>query len=180
MQAADWLYGDEGHVLMTRGEEGTHWVPDDTYPVGFRIIGYQISYIDKLFGSEANKKLPRAVQDLGIRNSWLVMINDASDRFGTYNRMPGEERNTFYVSNIYKEFIENGYTIGADPVVTIPKSERTEVANIETPLKTYLTENVIKFIMDKRPMEEWEAFLGELQGMRADALVDAYNRNYIQ
>ena len=180
IKAMDWLYGEEGHSIMTKGIEGEHWVADETFPAGFKVIGYQTQYQEKLLGAEAAAALPRDRQDLGIMNWWLSMVIPAFDRFAYQQKLPEETEQAMFISDIYDEFNEKGYTMEADPVISIPKDDRSRIAQIETPLKTYLSENVMKFIMGQRPMSEWDAFLNELKEMNCDELVKAYNDNRIK
>lgn len=51
-----------------------------------------------------------------------------------------------------------------------------DVAAIATPLKTYISENLTKFIIGTRDLAEWDAFLADLAGYGdVDALLEMYN-----
>ena len=66
------------------------------------------------------------------------------------------------------------------PSVTPTSDESEELAVIENAVKTYVEEELTKFIMGLRGIEEWDSFVETVKGMNVERAIEirqgAYDR----
>ncbi|RRR72427.1 sugar ABC transporter substrate-binding protein, partial [Streptomyces sp. RP5T] len=48
----------------------------------------------------------------------------------------------------------------------------------DTPLKDHAIQNTLQFVLGKRPMSEWSAYVSELKAKNMQQLVDLHNKAY--
>jgi putative aldouronate transport system substrate-binding protein len=56
--------------------------------------------------------------------------------------------------------------------------EREQATLWETPLKDYVTQQTLKFILGQRDFSEWDAYVGELRSKNMTQYVDMVNKAY--
>jgi putative aldouronate transport system substrate-binding protein len=175
IRAMDFLYSDEGNILMSRGEEGTHWVEDESYPAGFKIIGYQAPYLKEELGEEKFNELPRSIEDLGINSWWLMGNVPAWNRHALQQFGPEQKDVAMFNYNLVELYEKNGWLIDPDPVLNFSNEEQERIAEIGTPLNTYVEENSMKFITGQKSMDEWDDFINGLEELNYQEIVDLQN-----
>ncbi|MEU3685007.1 extracellular solute-binding protein [Streptomyces sp. NA03103] len=160
IQFVDWLwYSDEGQRFTKWGVEGvTYTESGGTYRVADGI---------SLMGSAPNA--PKDLQkDYGFYNgvfsyggSWELV----SSAFG-----PDEKK--------FQEAMSQREELPVDPAHPLQSVEQEQATLWDTPLKDHVRQNTLQFILGKRPLTEWNAYLSELKAKNMDRLVDVHNKAY--
>ncbi len=184
MRAMDWLYTDEGVYTTLFGEEGTHWVKDDTYFGGARITGrkgYSTNLLVKegKMSKEDYEKLPDATALGSLGNYSIMGVIPSFYRFNLMD-MPLNVGDTKpHTTAIMRDIdygIKNGYTTGTqDPVIDFSKEEKDELSSMQTTLDTYMSEASMKFITGDKPMSEWDSYLAQLDQLGYKKMEELYN-----
>ncbi|MFD8302086.1 extracellular solute-binding protein [Streptomyces sp. NPDC059690] len=160
MQFVDWLwYSDEGQEFCKWGVEGvTYTKTGDTYRLrpGISLMGS---------APDAPKDLQK---DYGFFNgvftyggSWKLV----SSSFG-----PDEKK--------FQDAMSQRRQLPVDPAHPLRSTEQEQATLWDTPLKDHAIQNTLEFVLGKRPMSEWNAYLGELKAKNMQQLVDLHNKAY--
>ena len=56
--------------------------------------------------------------------------------------------------------------------------EREQATLLETALHDHVNQNTLSFILGKRPLSEWDAYVAELKGKNMDKYIDTVNQAY--
>ncbi len=67
------------------------------------------------------------------------------------------------------------YTLPPDPPVTFTGEESDRLKTIKTPLDTYISENLAKFVLNTKPMTEWDSFIAGLGQFDVSGVLKVYN-----
>ena len=167
LRAIDFLYSEEGQILMSRGEEGVTYEVDRAYPAG-----YQFNQIIE----ETNQ--PNAVSALeqyGCMVWWTLGIVDYLAWSKNFNLTPEDSAIADKNLEDINALIENGNLHATELPVVFTEEEQDLRAEILTPLQTYTEENVSKFMTGVRPISEWSQFLKEIENLRYKVLEAIYN-----
>lgn len=147
----DWInYGDEG-VTSTKSSDGTYWV-----------------YKDKR--SPEVLKLITDVYGIGQNENFYTVM-----KVDTFYNWAFNTKNTRFQTAV--EAYEKTVYTALDPLnlMQFTSAELASLKNTKTPVDTWITENLTKFINGVRPMSEWDKFVTEVNGMNVDAVVKTYN-----
>ncbi|MDG4863565.1 extracellular solute-binding protein [Streptomyces sp. T-3] len=158
MQFVDWLwYSDEGQAFCKWGVEGdTYTKTGGTYKLkdGISVMGSD---------PDAPKDLQK---DYGFFNgvftyggSWDLV----SSSFG-----PDEKK--------FQDAMARRRQLPIDPAHPLQSVEQEQATLWDTPLKDHAIQNTLKFVLGKRPMSEWDAYLSELKAKNMQQLVDLHNK----
>ncbi|WCE00153.1 extracellular solute-binding protein [Streptomyces sp. HUAS 31] len=160
MQFVDWLwYSDEGQRLCKWGVPGvTYTESGDTYELKPGI---------SLMGSDPDA--PKDLQkDYGFFNgvftyggSWPLVSSSFS---------PDEKK--------FQDAMSQREQLPVDPAHPLRSVEQEQATLWDTPLKDHTIQNTLKFVLGKRPMSEWDAYVAELKAKNMDRLVDLHNKAY--
>ncbi|MBQ0825292.1 ABC transporter substrate-binding protein [Streptomyces tagetis] len=158
MQFVDWLwYSDEGQTFARWGVEGVTYTRDGgTYRVADGI---------SLMGS--NPDAPKDLQkDFGVYNgvfsyggSWELV----SSAFG-----PDEKT--------FQDAMAQRRELPVDPAHPLGADEQEQATLWDTPLRDHVRQNTLRFILGKRPLTEWDAYVRELKAKNMDRLIDLHNK----
>ncbi|MDG9727020.1 ABC transporter substrate-binding protein [Streptomyces sp. DH41] len=160
MQFVDWLwYSDEGQEFTKWGVEGVTYTAS-----GGR---YQAADGISLMGSDPGA--PKDLQkDYGFYNgvfsyggSWELVSSAFS---------PDEKR--------FQDAMSGREQLPVDPAHPLQSVEQEQATLWETPLKDHVRQNTLQFVLGKRPMSEWDAYVSELKAKNMDRLVDVHNKAY--
>ena len=146
MQIYDLYYTEEFMMTKAWGIEGVTYEYDEEG---------EPHIIDKEKYSDVNTGTNSA-SDSRIDNVELA----TSTKIFYQGKMREDKLYNFW-RDVYSEEVETPYYDS----VTLSTDENEEFANIMTAVDTYADEQTSKFITGARPMEEWDAFIEELQGM---------------
>ncbi|MGW1951364.1 ABC transporter substrate-binding protein [Streptomyces sp. NPDC001920] len=160
MQFVDWLwYSEEGQKLCKWGVQGvTYTESGDTYELRPGI---------SLMGSDPDA--PKDLQkDYGFFNG--VFAYGGSWALVSSNFSPDEKK--------FQDAMAQREQLPVDPAHPLQSMEQEQATLWETPLKDHAIQNTLKFVLGKRPMSEWDAYLAELKAKNMDRLVDLHNKAY--
>ncbi|MEV6997997.1 extracellular solute-binding protein [Streptomyces sp. NPDC093982] len=160
MQFVDWLwYSDEGQTLCKWGVKGVTYTES-----GGR---YELEPGISLMGSDPDA--PKDLQkDYGFFNgvftyggSWALVSSSFS---------PDEK--------VFQDAMTERSQLPVDPAHPLQSVEQEQATLWDTPLRDHVTQNTLKFVLGKRPMSAWDAYVTELKSKNMDQLVDLHNRAY--
>jgi putative aldouronate transport system substrate-binding protein len=158
MQFVDWLwYSDEGQRFARWGVEGVTYTRS-----GGR---YRLEDGISLMGSDPDA--PEDLQkDYGFFNgvftyggSWELV----SSSFG-----PDERR--------FQDVMVRREQLPVGPAHPLRSVEQEQASLWETPLRDHVTRNTLRFVLGKRPLSEWGAYVLELKARNMQRFVDLHNQ----
>lgn len=185
MRMMGWIYTDEGIYQNIFGEEGVHWVKDDTYFYGARTTEKRQGYATGKMKDEGKltqaeyDALPNA-QALGMVGSyWINPVIQEENRYGLMDKPKSLVEEKPYITFIRDNVqygIDNGYTTGVvDPIISHTKEELDQMASIKQTLDTYTSETSMKMITGAFPLSDYDKFLAELDKLGYKKIEDMYN-----
>ncbi|MGX7674267.1 ABC transporter substrate-binding protein [Plantactinospora sp. DSM 117369] len=161
MQFIDWLfYSDDGQTFARWGVEGTTFVKDaagkPTLHPDVNVIGLR---------PNAPKHLQK---DFGFYNGVFA-----------YGGKPELVQSFFSPEEQEFQKVMNART----PRVVMPPfpftdEEREQVSLWQTPLKDFVYQATLQFILGQRDLAQWDAYLTELKGKNMDAYMDKVQEAY--
>ncbi len=153
MRYINWFYSDEGSEIVSWGKEG------ETYEV----VDGKKQYI--LPNEGDNAKLLYGFQTIG---SYLRIDPAAAEAC-----MSEEQAATtdFVLEHTHAELEPTTY-------MSLSSAESETIADYNTSLSTFVSENLQKFILGQRPMSEWDKFQEELSQMPIDDILAIYETAY--
>ncbi|MFH8414707.1 ABC transporter substrate-binding protein [Streptomyces collinus] len=160
MQFVDWLwYSDEGQRLARWGVEGVTYTRS-----GSR---YRLKPGISLMGSDPDA--PKDMQkDYGFYNG--VFAYGGSWELVSSMFSPDEQK--FQAAMARRE------QLPVDPAHPLQSFEQEQATLWDTPLKDTVIQNTLRFVLGKRPLSQWDAYLGELKAKNMQHLVDLHNKAY--
>mgnify|MGYP006349863475 FL=1 len=161
MQFIDWLwYSDAGQQFAKWGVEGTTFVKDAAGKISLapdvNVVGLH---------PQASKHLQK---DFGFYNGVFAYGGKPELVQGFFS---AEEQEFQKVMNARKP-------IAIPPPYPFTDEEREQVTLWETPLKDYVQQMSLKFILGQRPMSEWDAYVNELKAKNMTQYMDTVNKAY--
>ncbi|MFI6876796.1 extracellular solute-binding protein [Streptomyces sp. NPDC050400] len=160
MQFLDWLwYSDEGQTFCKWGVEGvTYTKSGDSYALKSGI---------SLMGSDP--KAPKDLQkDFGFFNG--VFTYGGSWELVSSSFSPDEKK--------FQDAMAERKQLPIAPPHPLESAEQEQVTLWETPLKDHMNQNMLKFVLGKRPMSQWEAYVAEAKAKNSDRLADLHTKAY--
>jgi putative aldouronate transport system substrate-binding protein len=160
MQFLDWLwYSDEGQKFCKWGVEGVTYTESGGQP--------ELKPGISLMGSDPDA--PKDLQkDYGFFNgvftyggSWALVSSSFS---------PDEKR--------FQDAMAQREQLPIDPAHPLQSFEQEQATLWDTPLKDTVIQNTLQFVLGKRPLSEWNAYLAELKSKNMQQLVDLHNKAY--
>ncbi|GIG92257.1 ABC transporter substrate-binding protein [Plantactinospora endophytica] len=161
MQFIDWLfYSDSGQEFARWGVEGTTFTKDAS---GKHSLAADVNVIG------LNPKAPKHLQkDFGFYNGVF-----------TYGGKPELVQAFFSPEEQEFQKVMNARTPRAvAPPYPFTDEEREQVSLWQTPLKDFVYQATLQFILGQRDLAQWDAYLAELKGKNMDAYMDKVNEAY--
>lgn len=160
MKLLDYLYSDEGMILLNFGVEGQH----------YEIVDGEYKYTDLIMNNPDGLSPQDALRSFGIQ-SQLTLLQDAR-----YERaFVSDEVNR--IRDIYEQ---DGHIGKKFPTLAFTDEEQSVINEKYTEIETYTNEMVDKFIMGVEPLDNFDAYVEKINSMGlADVLAvqqSAYNR----
>ncbi|MEU5634966.1 extracellular solute-binding protein [Streptomyces rishiriensis] len=158
MQFVDWLwYSDEGQRFAKWGVQGTTYTYSGSQ--------YKLEPGISLMGSDPDA--PKDLQkDYGFFNgvftyggSWALVSSSFS---------PDEKR--------FQDAMAQRKQLPIDPAHPLQSVEQEQASLWDTPLRDHVTQNMLKFVLGKRPLSEWGDYVTELKAKNMDRLVGLHNK----
>ncbi|WBB95884.1 MULTISPECIES: extracellular solute-binding protein [unclassified Solwaraspora] len=161
MQFIDWLwYSDEGQEFAKWGVEGVTYTKDaaDKW-----VLDSDIDFIG--INPDASKHLQK---DFGFSNGVFAYGGTTELLQSTFS----EEELKFQEAMGQKE------TLPVSPPRPFSGEEREQATLWETPLKDYVQQQTLQFILGQRDLSEWDAYVAEVEGKNAQQYIDLVNGAY--
>jgi putative aldouronate transport system substrate-binding protein len=161
MQFIDWLwYSDAGQefakwgvegTTFTKGADGKHELAKDVDMVGL------------------NAGAPKHLQkDFGFANGVFA-----------YGGTPEQVRGFYSEEELELQKVMDARTpITVPPPYPFTDEEREQATLWETPLKDFVTQSGLQFILGQRSFADWDAYLAELKAKKSDEHVALVNKAY--
>ncbi|MFJ3668833.1 extracellular solute-binding protein [Streptomyces sp. NPDC090106] len=157
MQFVDWLwYSDEGQKLCKWGVQGTTYTESGAT--------YTLEPGISLMGSD-----PDAPKDLQKDYGFFNGVFTYGGSWALVSSSFGPDEKAFQGAMAQRE------QLPIDPAHPLRSAEQEQATLWDTPLKDHTIQNTLKFVLGKRPMSEWDAFLAESKAKNMDRLVDLHN-----
>ena len=190
LKIIDWMYSDEAILMYNYGREGTHYDMVDGKPVLKPLyVGNTKEYHDV-----NDKGTP--VRDRYDAAGWdptKISMEDQILSWGFYTVYPmmpfnqielmdpmmqmWPSSNSKEITAYNAELKKNATIIGKRPLPF--DADQTKKKNdLTIAARDYSLQEVDKFIMGKRSMTEWDAFINELKAKGASELENLYNSVY--
>jgi len=153
LQWYDYFFTEEGSILANYGLEGQGFTFIDGKPKTTELI-----YADK-DGRAMNAMFP------------IYAFNQFHPFWYDWERelSPATSQNVFDTKDRFDGNWVDEYSL---PVISPTSEESAEYSAIMTDINTYLTENVVKFIIGDRPMSELDSFLQAVHTMNIDRAIE--------
>ncbi|WP_255951795.1 ABC transporter substrate-binding protein [Streptomyces odontomachi] len=159
LQFIDWLvYSDEGEEFTKWGVEGVTYTKD----------------------SAGNYKLTKDVNIVGLNPSGT---KDLQRDFGFNNGNFSYGGSTKLLESMFpeeeKEFqktMRERKALPVQPPYPLTSDEREQADLWDAPLKDYVFQETLKFVLGKRPLSEWDKYLGELKAKNSESYIDLVNK----
>lgn len=147
----DWQYSDEAYELLSWGR------PDDLYTQAA-----DGSRTWKTFNTAADMK-----QGTGL------------ETYGFYSRYDFDgERATFSPECLDASIEAQKHDLPAPPVLSFSEEELATIETIGINIQTHATEQISKFLLGERSMDEWDAFITEIENLGLDELTKVHESSY--
>ncbi|MDW5324205.1 extracellular solute-binding protein [Plantactinospora sp. KLBMP9567] len=161
MQFIDWLfYSDDGQTFARWGVEGTTFVKDAS---GKPTLAPDVNVIG--LNPEAPKHLQK---DFGFYNGVFA-----------YGGKPELVQSFFSPEEQEFQKVMNARTPRTVmPPFPFTDEEREQVSLWQTPLRDFVYQATLQFILGQRDLAQWDAYLAELKGKNMDAYMDKVNEAY--
>ena len=160
MQFIDWLwYSDAGQLFARWGVEGVTYT--GSVEAGTFKLAPDVSWAG--LNPSGTKLLNR---DFGFFNG-VFAYGGSTKLLDT--QFPAEEL-------AFQKVMTGRKTLAVPPPYPFTADEREQATLWETPLKDYVTQNALKFILGQRDFSQWDAFVNELKGKNLTQYVDLVNK----
>ena len=146
-QWGDWWYSEEGSLLANYGVEGE----------GFEYVDGVPTFTSLVTDS-----------DLGMRDALLVYASNGTINCVIDNNAvaSGYSEVDKAAPEIWAKGMDDAYVIPTS--MTLSADQSTEAANIYSDIQTTIEENLTKFAVGERSMDEWDSFVEEIKSMGID------------
>ncbi|MFC6086018.1 ABC transporter substrate-binding protein [Sphaerisporangium aureirubrum] len=161
MQFVDWLwYSDAGQEFAKWGVEGVTHTKGG--PRGYELTP-DVDYVG--LNPKGKKHLQK---DFGFGNGVFA-----------YGGSTELLQSTFSEEEVAFQKVMNARpALPVEPPHPLTDEEREQVTLWESPLKDHVTQNTLGFILGKRDLGEWDAYVAELDGKNMTAYVTLVNNAY--
>lgn len=158
MRLLDYLYSDEGMVLLNFGVEGQH----------FEIVDGEYKYTDLIMQNPDGLSPQDALRSFGIQ-SQLTLLQDAR-----YERaFVSAEVNR--IRDIYEQ---EGHIGPAYPTLAFTDEEQGLISEKYTEIETYVNEMIDKFIMGVEPLDNFDAYVEKVNSMGLAEVLNVHQAAY--
>ncbi|MFV2011459.1 MULTISPECIES: extracellular solute-binding protein [unclassified Micromonospora] len=161
MQFIDWLwYSDEGQEFAKWGVEGVTYTKDAD---GGWVLDPDIDFVG--INPDASKHLQK---NFGFSNGVFAYGGKTELLQSTFSA----EELEFQQAQGQKE------TLPVSPPRPFSEEEREQATLWETPLKDYVQQQTLQFILGQRDLAEWDTYVEELNAKNAQQYIDMVNGAY--
>ena len=149
----DWMYSPEGKEILSWGKEG---------------VTYEVVNGKKQFIMDDKGTPPRNLYGIGTYGLYQVVDPESNEALYTEENVREARKAINYLED------------RANPLHWLPLNEaETEIqSQLGTTIKTYVDEQLSKFMLDQRPLSEWDAYVQEVKALGVDDLIKMYETAY--
>ena len=147
----DWMYSDEGRELLTWGRPGDLYTED---AAGNRTW--------KEFSTAAEMKQATGLETFGVYPRYD--FNGELSTFSPECRSATEEARK--------------YDLPQQPVLAFNDEEQSIVNTVGTNVKTFVDEQVSKFLLGERSFDEWDSYVAEVEALGLADLKAVHESSY--
>lgn len=145
MKLLDYLYSEEGMILLNFGVEGQH----------YEIVDGEYKYTDLIMNNPDGLSPQDALRSFGIQ-SQLTILQDAR-----YERaFVSDEVNR--IRDIYEA---DGHIGEKFPTLAFTDEEQSLLNEKYTEIETYINEMIDKFVMGVEPLDSFDAYVAKVDSM---------------
>ena len=161
MQFIDWLhYSDKGQEFAKWGVEGVTYTQDAS---GKRKLAADVNMVG--LNPSGTKHLQK---DFGFGNGVFA-----------YGGTTQLLQSTFSAEELEFQHVMDGRrTLAVPPPHPFSDEEREQATLWETPLRDYVTQQTLKFILGQRDFSQWDQYVTELKAKNMDQYVELVNKAY--
>ena len=159
LKVIDFMYGDEGSMLMNWGIEGESY---DKTEDGFK-------YKDNILHNPDGKSPVEAICEYAPTQYSIVMMR--SDAFVQLNSAFDEQ------AQAMKTWSEADLS-RLMPTLSISQEEQSEITKVMDDIYTYRQECINKFVMGVEPLEKWDDAVAKIKSMGIDRAIEVYQTAY--
>ena len=165
LEMLDWCFSDEGVKVMNFGVEGeTYYLDDDGNPMMVDSI------MEETAGSTDQFNAIQSILGVGCW-CWTPYIDE-----GTYLQTSGSL--FIDMGKEIRGYTEEGLIDFKALTPSFTTEENEQVADLELKLDTVFSSNIDAFITGSRSMDEWDAFVADLQNAGSADLEELFNTAY--
>ena len=161
----DWIYSEEGRYTALYGIE------NETFTKG---ADGKPSLTPQM-KRQANPNGKELVKDYG----WVYYLNKYEFPVGFEQPVPGDpvpqDNRLMYSRNVMESI---GAVITPDPSLVYTEEQTRVLRNNGTDIRDYFNQNIDKFIMGTRPINEWNTFINEINAIGVDRVENVLNEAY--
>ena len=165
LKFVDWIFSDEGRYTATYGiEDETYTLDEEGYPS-----------LTPQMKRQANPDGKDMIKDYG----WVYYLNKYEFPEGFLQTTEGDPEpvdDRYMYSRAVMEDI--GAVITPDPVLSYSDEQIKVIKTSGTDIRDYFKQNIDKFIMGTRPMDEWEQFIEEVKQLGLSDVEQVLNEAY--
>lgn len=153
----DYVYSDEGSMLFNFGIEGESYQYVDGVP----------QYTDLV--TESENGLVTWIRSNGMQP--LIGIRQLPE----YEAASCANED---VKNQLFNYVDNGYFYDINPTLVLTEDEQDSYDSVMSAIKIYVDEELLKFIIGSRPIDEFDSFADRIREMGIDTAIDLENQAY--
>ncbi|MBQ2742115.1 MAG: extracellular solute-binding protein [Oscillospiraceae bacterium] len=149
----NWMYSDAGELAVSWGKEGET----------FEVVDGKKQFILPAEGDSA-----RSLYGFTTIGTYLRVDPEAADAFVSKEQAATTD---LILEHTYEH-------LNPATWVAFTSEETTQKADYETSIKTFMEENIQKFIIGQKPLSEWDSFKEEMKELPLEELLSIYETAY--
>lgn len=159
LEVIDFMYGDEGSMLMNWGIEGESY---DKTADGFK-------YKDTILHNPDGKSPVEAICEYApTQYSFVLMRSDAFVQLNSAFDEQAQAMKTWSEADLSRLM----------PTLSISQEEQSEITKVMDDIYTYRQECINKFVMGVEPLEKWDDAVAKIKSMGIDRAIEVYQTAY--
>ena len=158
MKLLDYLYSDEGMMLMNFGVEGEQ----------YEVVDGELKYTDLIMNNPDGLSPQDALRSFGVQ-SLLTLRQDV------------RYENAFVsdaVRSIREQYENEGHVGKAFPTLAFTSDEQSIINEKYTEIETYVNEMIDKFIMGVESLDQFDAYAAKVESMGLQDVLNVYQTAY--
>lgn len=156
----DYCYSEEGKMLNNFGIEGESYEMIDGYP----------RYTELITNNKEGLAMAN-VMSLYVRSNFLGSFIQDKRYMEQYSSLPQQQ-------DALQKWMDTDAEKHNLPLLLFTSEQSAEIAEVMSTIETYQDEQMIRFIMGTRPIEEFDSYVSDMKSMGIERLVEIYQDAY--